>query len=90
MPLGINIVSYYAPTIFQESLGMSQERALFIGCWLQVFYFVASFGTVCVQQVSHYVHVSATELILRSGSSSTESVVASCTSRVPSVCAWYL
>ncbi|KAJ5889767.1 hypothetical protein N7504_010577 [Penicillium tannophilum] len=25
---GINIVSYYAPTLFTESLGMSQERAL--------------------------------------------------------------
>ncbi|KAH8659792.1 general substrate transporter [Xylariales sp. PMI_506] len=42
---GINIVSYYAPTIFQESLGMDQERALFVGCFLQVFYFIVSFLT---------------------------------------------
>ncbi|KAH8819329.1 general substrate transporter [Xylogone sp. PMI_703] len=42
---GINIVSYYAPTLFQESLGMSQERALFIGCFLQVWYLFASLLT---------------------------------------------
>lgn len=43
---GINIVSYYAPTLFQENLGMSQERALFVGGFLQVWYLVVSFITV--------------------------------------------
>ncbi|KAF8436605.1 major facilitator superfamily domain-containing protein [Boletus edulis BED1] len=43
--LGINIVTYYAPTLFQQSLGMSQERALFVGCFLQVWYLFASFVT---------------------------------------------
>ncbi|KAG8214247.1 putative sugar transporter STL1 [Butyriboletus roseoflavus] len=42
---GINIVTYYAPTLFQESLGMSQERSLFLGCFLQVWYIIASFVT---------------------------------------------
>ncbi|KAL6306483.1 general substrate transporter [Sparassis latifolia] len=42
---GINIVTYYAPTLFQQSLGMSQKMALFLGCWLQVWYIVASFLT---------------------------------------------
>ncbi|KAK7897171.1 hypothetical protein LTR67_005060 [Exophiala xenobiotica] len=42
---GINIVSYYAPTIFQQSLGMSQERALFVGGFLQIWYILASFLT---------------------------------------------
>ncbi|KAJ5281389.1 hypothetical protein N7478_006761 [Penicillium angulare] len=42
---GINIVSYYAPTLFKESLGMSQERALFVGCFLQVWYIIASLLT---------------------------------------------
>ncbi|KAH9840860.1 uncharacterized protein C8Q71DRAFT_427326 [Rhodofomes roseus] len=42
---GINIVTYYAPTLFESSLGMSQEMALFLGCWLQVWYIVASFVT---------------------------------------------
>ncbi|KAJ5934689.1 hypothetical protein N7466_004236 [Penicillium verhagenii] len=42
---GINIVSYYAPTLFTESLGMSQERALFVGCFLQVWYILASLLT---------------------------------------------
>ncbi|KAL1861349.1 hypothetical protein VTK73DRAFT_7137 [Phialemonium thermophilum] len=42
---GINIVSYYAPTIFQDILGMSQERALFVGGFLQVWYICASFLT---------------------------------------------
>ncbi|MCJ1246024.1 hypothetical protein MMC30_003228 [Trapelia coarctata] len=32
---GINIISYYAPTIFQDSLGMSQETSLFLGCFAQ-------------------------------------------------------
>lgn len=43
---GINIVTYYAPTIFQQTLGMSQERSLFIGGFLQVWYLLASFLTV--------------------------------------------
>lgn len=43
---GINIVSYYAPTIFQSVLGMTQERALFVGGFLQVWYLLASFLTV--------------------------------------------
>ncbi|KAJ5403813.1 hypothetical protein N7509_003684 [Penicillium cosmopolitanum] len=42
---GINIVSYYAPTLFQDSLGMDQERALFVGCFLQLWYIIASFLT---------------------------------------------
>jgi len=42
---GINIVTYYAPTLFQDSLGMSQERSLFLGCFLQLFYLIASFLT---------------------------------------------
>jgi hypothetical protein len=44
--IGINIVSYYAPTIFQQSLGMTQERALFVGGFLQIWYILASFLTV--------------------------------------------
>jgi hypothetical protein len=43
---GINIITYYAPTLFQDSLGMSQERSLFLGCFLQLFYVLASFLTV--------------------------------------------
>jgi len=42
---GINIVTYYAPTLFKESLGMDQEMSLFLGCWLQVWYLIASFVT---------------------------------------------
>ncbi|CCM05234.1 uncharacterized protein FIBRA_07444 [Fibroporia radiculosa] len=42
---GINIVTYYAPTLFKESLGMTQEMSLFLGCWLQVWYLLASFVT---------------------------------------------
>ena len=48
-PLGINIVTYYAPTLFQQSLGMSQERSLFLGCFLQVWYIIASFVTVSIR-----------------------------------------
>lgn len=40
-------MSYYAPTLFQDSLGMDQEQALFVGCFLQVWYIIASFLTVC-------------------------------------------
>lgn len=43
---GINIITYYAPTLFQQSLGMSQERSLFLGGFLQVWYIIASFVTV--------------------------------------------
>ncbi|OCH85490.1 general substrate transporter [Obba rivulosa] len=42
---GINIVTYYAPTLFQSSLGMSEQMSLFLGCWLQVWYIIASFLT---------------------------------------------
>ena len=42
----MNIVTYYAPTLFEVSLGMSQERSLFFGCWVQVWYMIASFVTV--------------------------------------------
>lgn len=42
---GINIVTYYAPTIFQSSLGMSPRMALEMGTYLQVFYLIASFVT---------------------------------------------
>ncbi|KAL9060272.1 MAG: hypothetical protein Q9162_000676 [Coniocarpon cinnabarinum] len=38
-------VTYYAPTLYQESLGMSQEMSLFLGCWTQVWYILASFVT---------------------------------------------
>jgi hypothetical protein len=47
---GINIVTYYAPTLFQDSLGMSQERSLLLGCFLQLFYIIASFLTVCTNR----------------------------------------
>ncbi|KAA8568918.1 hypothetical protein EYC84_007895 [Monilinia fructicola] len=42
---GINIITYYAPTLFKSSLGMSQETSLFLGCFLQLFYLIASFLT---------------------------------------------
>ncbi|EMD39461.1 hypothetical protein CERSUDRAFT_121739 [Gelatoporia subvermispora B] len=42
---GINIITYYAPTLFQSSLGMSVQMSLFLGCWLQVWYIIASFLT---------------------------------------------
>ncbi|OSX62527.1 hypothetical protein POSPLADRAFT_1046005 [Postia placenta MAD-698-R-SB12] len=42
---GINIVTYYAPTLFKESLHMSQQMSLFLGCWLQVWYLLMSFVT---------------------------------------------
>ncbi len=44
--IGINIVTYYAPTLFQSSLGMSQHMALLLGALLQVWYVAASFVTV--------------------------------------------
>ncbi|KAI9685306.1 MAG: hypothetical protein M1822_004679 [Bathelium mastoideum] len=42
---GINIVTYYAPTLFESSLGMSSRMALLMGCFLQLFYILASFVT---------------------------------------------
>lgn len=42
---GINIVTYYAPTLFKASLNFSSEMALLMGCFLQVWYFLASFVT---------------------------------------------
>ncbi|KZT58071.1 general substrate transporter [Calocera cornea HHB12733] len=42
---GINIVTYYAPTLFQTSLGMGHSLALLLGCILQVWYVSASFLT---------------------------------------------
>lgn len=41
MVVGINIVTYYAPTLFQNSLGMSQEKSLLLGCFLQLFNLIA-------------------------------------------------
>lgn len=43
--LGINIITYYAPTLFQSSLGLSQEKSLLLGSFLQLFYIIASFLT---------------------------------------------
>lgn len=43
---GINIVTYYAPAVFQKFLGMSQKEALYFGGFLQVWYLFASFLTV--------------------------------------------
>lgn len=42
---GINIVTYYAPTLFQKSLGMGGRMSLLMGLLLQVFYLLASFVT---------------------------------------------
>jgi hypothetical protein len=42
---GINIVTYYAPTLFKESLNFSSQMALLMGCFLQVWYILASFVT---------------------------------------------
>jgi sugar porter (SP) family MFS transporter len=42
---GINIVTYYAPTLYRTSLGMSQERAMLLGCFTQLWYILASFVT---------------------------------------------
>jgi len=42
---GINIVTYYAPTLFKSSLGFSSQMAIFLGCFLQVWYILASFVT---------------------------------------------
>jgi sugar porter (SP) family MFS transporter len=42
---GINIVTYYAPTLYKETLGMGQERAMLLGCWTQMWYILASLLT---------------------------------------------
>jgi sugar porter (SP) family MFS transporter len=42
---GINIVTYYAPTLYKETLGMSEERAMLLGCWTQMWYILASLVT---------------------------------------------
>lgn len=42
---GINIVTYYAPTLYKETLGMSQERAMLLGCYTQLWYILASLVT---------------------------------------------
>ncbi|EED77707.1 predicted protein [Postia placenta Mad-698-R] len=42
---GICIVTYYTPTLFQVSLHMSQQMSLFLGCWVQTWYFIASLVT---------------------------------------------
>ena len=42
---GINIVTYYAPTLFSTSLNMSQELSILMGCFLQLWYIIASFLT---------------------------------------------
>lgn len=42
---GINIVTYYASTLYKESLGMGQERAMLLGCWTQMWYILASLVT---------------------------------------------
>jgi MFS family permease len=38
-------VTYYAPTLFKSSLGMSEQMALLMGCLLQLWYILASFVT---------------------------------------------
>lgn len=42
---GINIITYYAPTLFKASLNFSNEMAILMGCFLQVWYVLASFVT---------------------------------------------
>ncbi len=42
---GINIVTYYAPTLFTTSLNMSKEMSILMGCFLQLWYIIASFLT---------------------------------------------
>ena len=42
---GINIITYFAPTIFRSALGMNQENALLLGCFTQLWYALASFVT---------------------------------------------
>ncbi|KAK4196987.1 hypothetical protein QBC40DRAFT_334610 [Triangularia verruculosa] len=42
---GINIVTYYAPTLYKTGLGMSEEKALLLGGFTQIWYVLASFVT---------------------------------------------
>ncbi|KAK0667648.1 general substrate transporter [Cercophora samala] len=42
---GINIVTYYAPTLYKTGLGMNEEKALLLGGFTQVWYVLASFVT---------------------------------------------
>ncbi|EMC94049.1 hypothetical protein BAUCODRAFT_141441 [Baudoinia panamericana UAMH 10762] len=42
---GMKIVTYYAPTLFQSSLGFSTQMAILMGCFLQAWYILASFVT---------------------------------------------
>lgn len=42
---GINIVTYYAPMLYKTGLGMSEEQALLLGGYTQVWYVLASFVT---------------------------------------------
>ncbi|KAK4171757.1 general substrate transporter [Triangularia setosa] len=42
---GINIVTYYAPTLYKTGLGMSEEKALLLGGFTQMWYVLASFVT---------------------------------------------
>ncbi|KAK0705511.1 general substrate transporter [Lasiosphaeris hirsuta] len=42
---GINLITYYAPTLYKTALGMSQEKALLLGCYTQLWYVLASFVT---------------------------------------------
>ncbi|KAJ9606758.1 hypothetical protein H2200_008767 [Cladophialophora chaetospira] len=41
----IQQVTYYAPTLFTTSLNMSQEMSILMGCFLQLWYIIASFLT---------------------------------------------
>ena len=57
-------MTYYAPTLFEVSLGMSQERALFFGCWVQVWYLIASFVTVsCLLHTSRQVDIPTSTVV---------------------------
>ncbi|KAK3386710.1 general substrate transporter [Podospora didyma] len=42
---GINIVTYYSTILFIANLGMSQESALLLGCFTQLWYILASLVT---------------------------------------------
>ncbi|KAK4185116.1 general substrate transporter [Podospora australis] len=42
---GINIVTYYAPTLYKTGLGMSEEKALLLGGYTQLWYILASLVT---------------------------------------------
>ncbi|KAK3315669.1 general substrate transporter [Apodospora peruviana] len=42
---GINIVTYFSPTLYTTALGMSPQKALLLGCFTQLWYVLASFVT---------------------------------------------